>query len=343
MRRTSSIAITILFLASLSAAQEESQAGRFTFPSWVMIPASAFATTGAFPDSYYLSSSGYISGTPTGDGCVRAPVYFPQGAKIEFLRAWIADLGVANVTVSLKRVSNWLPDQVDTVASVTSSWDTADYVYNMVGTASNPAYSDVIYHSYSYYVETCLPTADFRLNQVSIEYSGDTLIFDDGFESGNTSSWHYYGNPLTVPAADFRPQSLGSSSVRFSYVEGYLYGSNYDSYRWVNAPVHLPENATVTSVLAIVMDDDPGDGTPEACAASISDVYVSLKRVYRDGTSDTMFSASSSGAESYPRVLGIGETITEPVVSYPNYTYYLTARICGPKHRIYGFRVHYTM
>jgi len=54
-----------------------------------------------------------------------------------------------------------------------------------------------------------------------------------------------------------------------------------------------------------------------------------------------MATSSTSGGTSAPLVVDLG-AISDPVVDYPDYTYYLTARICGPDHKIYGVRVHYT-
>jgi len=106
-------------------------------------------------------------------------VYLPNGVEIDWLAARIADLSASDITVSLIRVSNFAWETTDTVATFSSSGNTGpDYVYTEFGVAADDTYADVLYPFYSYYVETCLPSGDFRLNQMRIYYSGDELVFE---------------------------------------------------------------------------------------------------------------------------------------------------------------------
>ncbi len=349
IRRIAAATVSLGFLASLaSTATSETPAEVSAEPKGVrnfggssplLIPAAAFATTGFTPDSYVFNTHGYIGGTSS-FGCLRAPAYLPDGARVSQLAASMADMNSADdMSVSLVRTNNATLSLATEMARVTSSDSTIDpttrwYVDMSI---SGP---EVSYPQYSYYVYVCVPDFLFQLHQVQIDYVDD-IIFRDGFESGGGTG---YSSPLSISPSDFKPDGSQAGEVLISPTEGMMYGANYANSRFMHAPVWLPEGATITQVTARVVDNDAGGGGAANCESGAdAEIQLWLNRTMGCSAAfcyDEVASASTTGAGPAIQFLTPG-TIAFPTVE-TGYAYFVVMRLCGPWHRVYGVRISYT-
>lgn len=165
----------------------ERAAKNFGGSSPLTIPAAAFTTKGNDAESHtFIWWAGYLRGTASLGGCVQAPVYVPRWATI--YQMWVSYMdndAAQNMTVMLKRVSNWDPSDTGIMASMTSSGSSASILSGADVTIDDAL---VMLPDYSYYVTTCLRSENTRLISVRIWYL-ETVIFADGFERGDSSGW----------------------------------------------------------------------------------------------------------------------------------------------------------
>ncbi|HEU4717297.1 MAG TPA: hypothetical protein VFU15_05675, partial [Bacteroidia bacterium] len=145
--------------------------------------------------------------------------------------------------------------------------------------------------------------------------SGNVRINGTNDYKYSTAKTHYY----SVPAADFEPEA-GAVYAR-SMISGnaYLGSGTSTAVGYMDAPVHLPDGATVTSVTFYVVDNDgtynlqPGqlwrnDGSTSTSYGNI----VQMANVPAPASSNsTLVQTSTTSA------------ITSPVIDNQNYTYYL--------------------
>jgi hypothetical protein len=136
----------------------------------LVIPAAAFSSDGFDPDSFYFTfSGGYIRGTAAADGCVKAPVYLPDGATIDSVYAYLYDNDSSrNAYIDVRRVRNLTGVQT-TMASVSTSAYGNSTSIRYLGdfTVVEPVVDDL----YSYYVTTCFLSTNVRLYAVRIFYT----------------------------------------------------------------------------------------------------------------------------------------------------------------------------
>lgn len=351
IRRIAAASVSLGFLASLvSTASSETPPGasegvkavrNFGGRSPLMIPAAAFATTGFTPDSYAFNTYGFIAGTSS-FGCLRAPVYLPDGATVWRLAASMVDMSSTDdMSLSLVRTSNTAYSSATEMARVTTNGNTADPIPNWYMDSSVSA-PNVSYPEYGYYVHVCLPDYDFQVYQVRIDYVDD-VIFRDDFESGGATA---YASPLSISPSDFKPDGYQAGEVLISPTDGMMYGANYAGSRFMHAPVWLPDGATITGVTARVVDNDAGGGGAANCASGApSEIEFWLNRSKGCSAAscrDEMASASTTGASPAIQFL-TPTTIDFPTVDGQQYVYFLVLRLCGPWHRVYGVRITYTI
>jgi hypothetical protein len=97
------------------------------------------------------------------------------------------------------------------------------------------------------------------------------------------------------------------------------------------APAYLPNGATVVDVWASIYDNHAS-----------YDVYPALRRVQNyTGTVDLIASLTSSGASTSIQSV-YATSISNPVVSYPNYSYYATFCVRSTDTKLYSVRIYYT-
>jgi hypothetical protein len=136
-----------------------------------------------------------------------------------------------------------------------------------------------------------------------------------------------YGSPLVIPAADFTPRTTGEL-YNFLYEGGYTKGG----YGCVMAPAYLPNGATVFWAYASVYDNDSAGG-----------VRVYIRRVDNfDGTVEALSYMFTDVAEASAALQRLSDSsIDEPVVLYPNYSYYVLTCLDSDQTRLYSVRIYY--
>jgi hypothetical protein len=186
------IAITAIApFSQVQALENQSIEGDSTkaFPasSPLVIPAAAFSTKGNDAQSHTMSwAEGYIEGTSSPGGCVQAPAYLPRFARVyQFWISYIDEDGGTNFSAWFSRTSNFRKGEMDDMGTVTTSG--SDPAVRSVGDYSMN-HPIVIHPDYSYFVSTCLPTANTKLLSARIWYYTD-VVFVDGFERGSSANW----------------------------------------------------------------------------------------------------------------------------------------------------------
>jgi hypothetical protein len=131
-----------------------------------MVSAAAFSSEGTDPDSYrFIFAGGYLTGTSANNGCVKAPVYLPQGRTLSelFVSAYDND-DTYNLFLELRRVNNFT-GQSNIIASVSSSGQFNGIRFLSDSTVNS---SRTLYPEYSYYLTTCLNSGQIRLYSARI-------------------------------------------------------------------------------------------------------------------------------------------------------------------------------
>ncbi len=190
-KRTIVFQLLILALAALLATTSVKPAHAFRFlpsPSFgaraallattspLVIPAAAFGTDGYAPKStYFLFSGGYLRGEAPGSGCVKAPAYLPNYAKVTVVWASVVDNDSASdLYIDLWRVSNIDGNPASIMATLKSTGASTGVQVPGDYTINTP---DVRYPDYSYYVTTCLYSTTFRLYSVRIYFNGPYTMY----------------------------------------------------------------------------------------------------------------------------------------------------------------------
>ncbi len=139
-----------------------------------------------------------------------------------------------------------------------------------------------------------------------------------------------YVSPLVIPAAGFTDDGANPDSLFFPFGSGYFQG-DAENYGCLVAPVYLPNGATVTDIFATVYDND-----------ATYNLSLDFRRVdnFAGGT-DTMAAMTTAGTFAGVQVVS-ESTITEPLVLYPDFSYYLTTCLLSGNIRLYSVRLYYT-
>lgn len=141
------------------------------------------------------------------------------------------------------------------------------------------------------------------------------------------------GSPLVVPAAAFVPDGFIPDSHFFPFGGGYFQGTS-DNDGCMVAPVYLPDQAEIIEMYASLYDNDSDRG-----------VNVTLRRVDNfSGGTNSMGSATTSVANAFDGIQVINDiTINVPIVTYPDYSYYLATCVGSANLRLYSVRLYYTV
>lgn len=136
--------------------------------------------------------------------------------------------------------------------------------------------------------------------------------------------------PLVVTAASFTPDGFDPDSSFFDFGSGYWRGTS-SAYGCLVAPANLPQGVTVTQMFASVYDNDPSRS-----------VSIALRRVDNfTGVGTSMASATTSSQFAGVQVISTS-SITNPLVLYPDYSYYLTVCLGSINVRLYSVRLYFS-
>jgi hypothetical protein len=137
-----------------------------------------------------------------------------------------------------------------------------------------------------------------------------------------------YGDVLVIPAAAFHADGFLPDSQFFPFGGGYFVGDS-GAYGCMVAEAYLANTATITEIYASVYDNDPA-----------RTIAITLGRAdnFAGGT-DTLASLSTTSDFSGVQVIS-DLTISNPVVVYPDYSYYLTVCLESGDIRLYSVRIY---
>lgn len=134
---------------------------------------------------------------------------------------------------------------------------------------------------------------------------------------------------LVIPAAAFSSDGYDANSFFFTFSGGYIRGTDaHDG--CVKAPVYLPKWARVYEAWASVYDND-----------STYNLSADVRRVDNfTGAAAVMANMVTSGASSYIQT-PYDFSITNPLILYPDYSYYVTTCLLSSNIRLYSVRIWY--
>lgn len=138
-------------------------------------------------------------------------------------------------------------------------------------------------------------------------------------------------SPLIIPAADFRNDGIYPlNDYYFIFSQGILWGNDTTHYGCQQAPAYLPNRANIYQFFVSVVDNDP-----------TYDLFVRLWTAgnYNNNVADTISVVTTSGAA--PGVQAPGDFVSNGMVVYPDYNYYVTVCLQGSQMGIVSARVWY--
>jgi len=137
-------------------------------------------------------------------------------------------------------------------------------------------------------------------------------------------------SPLVIPAAAFSDDGVGPTGTFFYFSGGYMEGrSGLDG--CVKAPVYLPAGAKITSIYATIYDNN----------VSTSTFFNLYRTSYSSGATDMMGSmVSTSVSTSLQTIYDL--SIDYPVVTLPNYSYFVGGCLGENNTRLYSVRIWFT-
>jgi hypothetical protein len=155
-----------------------------------------------------------------------------------------------------------------------------------------------------------------------------TLIQADNFNNLNTID----GPALVIPAADFRSDGFFPDSVFFDFDTGTWEGRATGDGCMI-APAYLPDDVTVTSILASFIDNDENNH-----------INFDLIRVnMSSGSVGDMAYMNTVNYFSSPDVDTVSTTnISNPLVDYPTYSYYLSTCLPTVDTKLVGIQIDFT-
>lgn len=138
-------------------------------------------------------------------------------------------------------------------------------------------------------------------------------------------------SPMVIPAAAFATNGNYEGTYFFHPFEGNMRGKSATD-GCVQAPVYLPEGATIYQIYASILDEDAGE-----------DVYVSLVRsdnyTYHDA--DTLGTSHTNGSSATIQTI-FDASISHPLVKYPRYHYWVQLCLPSADTKLYSVRVYFT-
>ncbi len=136
-------------------------------------------------------------------------------------------------------------------------------------------------------------------------------------------------SPLVIPAAAFRSDGFYAAGEFFSFSSGYLTG-NGTSGACAMAPAYLPRYAIMGNMYISVYDND-----------GVYNVNVQLRRVNNyTGATDILAQAGTAGTSTAIQTPS-DFSVQYPMVTYPDYSYYVTVCLPTALTRLYSVRIYY--
>lgn len=136
-----------------------------------VLPSAAFSSDGYSPDSFFFSfGGGYLTGDEQAYGCIKAPLYLPDGVLLRELWTTMYDnTDSQSLIVNIRRVNHYTGFS-QTIGNASSNG------YSSSSTLIYPSDLDLAYNlvdnrNFSYYVTTCMLSPDLRLYSVRIYHS----------------------------------------------------------------------------------------------------------------------------------------------------------------------------
>ena len=150
-----------------------------------------------------------------------------------------------------------------------------------------------------------------------------------------------YISPLNVPASAFRSDGINPDQLLTWTHYDEIHGMNVENAIAV-APVYLPDGANVSMVGVQVFD---GVGTTGPCGdvPVQRDVWVYLFRVNNyTGETSVMAGFSTTGTDPDYQYF-VEMSVDDPLVDYPDYSYYAAAKVCHSAHAFCAMQMFYTV
>lgn len=170
-----------------------------------------------------------------------------------------------------------------------------------------------------------------REEGVSLPESGEGMLAAD--MQAELEGINAVTSVYVLPVADFRSDGWDPDGFFFSFLGGNISGkSDATSSTCLMAPVYLPIGATILDIYATVRDNS---GT----------LYIWLSLYRLDNYSGEVVELAqmiTTPAYADPALVTIYDTtVTNPLVSYPDYSYYVGGCIPGTAINLYSVRIYY--
>lgn len=156
--------------------------------------------------------------------------------------------------------------------------------------------------------------ADLRLEQA--DGSGVLSLAEGSLREAELAAMpEVYDSPLTIPAADFRDDGYDPEGMTFWFGLGRVEGDSAHASGCVMAPAYLPDGASIFQMWSTMRDN-----------TAPADMWANLYRVSNiTGLSEIMASINTTGINQPTIVQPYDLSITNPIVDYPSYNYFVGA------------------
>lgn len=135
-----------------------------------------------------------------------------------------------------------------------------------------------------------------------------------------------------IPAAAFSSDGFSPTEYFTSFYGGYITGVGDGSPSGcVKAPVYLRDGTMLSHLYSSLVDNDADD--------ILGLTFYKVNNY--SGVTTVLASVSTSGYATSDAIITPYADITDQVVDYPNYSYYVTSCIQSSAMRIYSIRIYY--
>jgi hypothetical protein len=138
---------------------------------------------------------------------------------------------------------------------------------------------------------------------------------------------------LVIPGADFRSDGVDPDGFFFSFFGGYLVGEDdVASNTCLMAPVYLPDGVTISDYYATIVDN-----------STTLKIWLGLYRLDNyTGEVVQIGYAETTADYASPNLVTIYDyTISDPLVTYPSFSYYVGTCIEDSDIHLYSVRIYY--
>lgn len=165
---------------------------------------------------------------------------------------------------------------------------------------------------------------------VTVGLCSNGAATDDVIVEGDQGKNFGGSTPLTIPAAAFATKGNNAESNNFVWWAGFIKGTAISG-GCIQAPVYLPPFARVYQVWVSILDND-GSNNASVWLTRSSNLTADL--------SMDMATISTSG--SSPDIQSLSDqTINEPIVIYPQYSYFVSTCLASENLKLYSVRIWY--